>query len=294
MASRTLRVRRNGLVCHLMPSCLVKLLSRKPFLEPFPDPLALVISAKGNKRLSFLAFGSRRYGPRTSPLITKPSPTDAGHQKEKYILAKLVSGYPKQSRNSEFALVTLIQYVEKQLVSREATASGDSYYAISIWEAVKTNNLREVYRLIATSDVNIVNTTYDALGGVNLHHDSQEHDLQGGFCDFDEKLYDPAACQKIKDSSKSDNCLQGCSLLHLACQAGYPLMLELLLQFGADINKCDYHGRTPLHHCISAENNQLAKILLRRFVSLFLGLVKLRIPPVVASAVHLPLPRKVT
>ncbi|KAK2979936.1 hypothetical protein RJ640_007079 [Escallonia rubra] len=155
-------------------------------------------------------------------------------------------------------------YVEKQLVSREATASSDSYYATSIWEAVKTNNLREVYRLIATSDVNIVNTTYDALGGVNLHHDSEDHDLQEGFCDFDEKRYDPAACQKIKDSSKSDNCLQGCSLLHLACQAGYPLMLELLLQFGADINKCDYHRRTPLHHCISAEHNQLAKILLRR------------------------------
>ncbi|KFK40755.1 hypothetical protein AALP_AA2G036600 [Arabis alpina] len=34
--------------------------------------------------------------------------------------------------------------------------------------------------------------------------------------------------------------------------------------FDADINMRDYHGRTPLHHCIASGNNAFAKVLLRR------------------------------
>ncbi|XP_050918398.1 ADP-ribosylation factor GTPase-activating protein AGD2 [Lathyrus oleraceus] len=56
---------------------------------------------------------------------------------------------------------------------------------------------------------------------------------------------------------------RGWSLLHLACHSGITLMVELLLQFGADINMHDYHGRTPLHRCISSGKNSLAKFLLR-------------------------------
>ncbi|KAA8532300.1 hypothetical protein F0562_032333 [Nyssa sinensis] len=175
--------------------------------------------------------------------VTKPCPEDSIHQKEKYIQAK---------------------YVEKLLVSKEATASSSLSHATSIWEAVKNNNFREVYRLIVTSDMNIINTTYDQVIGVNLHHQINEQDSQIGFHTVEKKWYDPAACQKIKDSTEPGNCLQGCSLLHLACHCGSAVMLELLLQFGADINLCDFHGRTPLHHCISKGNNQLAKFLLRR------------------------------
>ncbi|XP_039041011.1 ADP-ribosylation factor GTPase-activating protein AGD2-like [Hibiscus syriacus] len=76
--------------------------------------------------------------------------------------------------------------------------------------------------------------------------------------------HDPSACQRIKDLNDPGNCLQGCSLLHLACQGGSIVMLELLLQFGADKNIPDFHGRTPLHHCIALGNNSLAKHLLRR------------------------------
>ncbi|GKE12151.1 ADP-ribosylation factor GTPase-activating protein AGD4-like protein isoform X1 [Tanacetum coccineum] len=42
------------------------------------------------------------------------------------------------------------------------------------------------------------------------------------------------------------------------------VMLELLLEFEADINTSDYHGRTPLCHCIFIRNNKLAKYMLRR------------------------------
>ncbi|KAL7163034.1 hypothetical protein ACSBR2_039185 [Camellia fascicularis] len=175
--------------------------------------------------------------------VTKPSPKDAIHQKEKYIHAK---------------------YVEKLLVNKAANLSSIPSQAACIWEAVKTNNLREVYRLIVTSSENIINTTYDEVFDVNLYHHVDEEDPQIGFHAVQKKQNDPVVCQKIKDSAKPENCLQGCSLLHLACHRGNPVMLELLLQFGADMNRCDYHGRTPLHHCIAKRNNQLAKFLLKR------------------------------
>ncbi|XP_058184026.1 ADP-ribosylation factor GTPase-activating protein AGD2-like isoform X2 [Rhododendron vialii] len=175
--------------------------------------------------------------------ITKPGPTDASHQKEKYIHAK---------------------YAEKLLVNKAERASSIPSLAASIWEAVKTNNLQEVYRRIVRSEENIINTTYDDVVSVKLSHHDGEDEPNEGFHAAQKKQYDPVACQKIKDFSKPEDCLHGCSLFHLACHCGNPVMLELLLQFGADINRCDYHGRTPLHHCIAKRNNQLAKFLLKR------------------------------
>jgi Arf-GAP with coiled-coil, ANK repeat and PH domain-containing protein len=76
--------------------------------------------------------------------------------------------------------------------------------------------------------------------------------------------HDPEACLRIKEANETESCFRGWSILHLACNSDSTLMVELLLQFGADINMCDYHGRTPLHHCISSGKNPLAKFLLRR------------------------------
>lgn len=114
------------------------------------------------------------------------------------------------------------------------------------------------------SDTSIINTTYDEVASINSYHNLHEHDSQKGFHDVEREQHDPTACQTTKNSSEPEKSLQGCSLLHLACNSGNRVMLELLLQFGADINKSDYHGRTPLHHCICTGNNQLAKFLLRR------------------------------
>ncbi|KAM7263317.1 hypothetical protein ACFE04_001000 [Oxalis oulophora] len=173
--------------------------------------------------------------------ISKPCASDSIYQREKYIQAK---------------------YVEKSLVMRTANMSSATE---SIWEAVKANNLREVYRLIVTSDSNIVNTKFDDIPGVTLHHQVEDWELVDLDKGNNKKECDPAACQKLRDSSQSENnCLQGCALLHLACQCGNQVMVELLLQFGADANRRDFHGRTPLHHCISTGNNTLAKFLLRR------------------------------
>ncbi|KAK9115626.1 hypothetical protein Sjap_014576 [Stephania japonica] len=154
-------------------------------------------------------------------------------------------------------------YVEKLFVNREATDSEVPSSAARIWEAVKSKDIREVYHLIVVSDANI-NTSYDEVDGCDLCHLQSTAEFQNGLKTSDKSRYDPALCQRIKESNDSASCLQGWSLLHLACHNDDWVMVELLLLFGADINKCDFHGRTPLHHCVSRGNNSLAKYLLRR------------------------------
>ncbi|XP_042053285.1 ADP-ribosylation factor GTPase-activating protein AGD4-like [Salvia splendens] len=174
------------------------------------------------------------------PAVTKPGPEDTSHQKELYIQAK---------------------YVGKVLVNKEA-GTPRNLSASTIWEAVRSNNLREVYRLTISSDLNIVNSTYEDMVACGLHND----DMGSNECSHDTKIKqsDPATCERINSSGDPGSCLQGCSLLHLACHGGSLVMLELLLQLGADVNKHDYHGRTPLQHCIMKGNNVMAKYLLRR------------------------------
>lgn len=155
-------------------------------------------------------------------------------------------------------LLHVVQYVEKQVVNKEALAPYNNNRATSIWEAVRSNNVKEVYRIIVMSDVNIINTTYDEVKGAKIYHEIHENDSKLGFDDSKKKHQNPAGCQDIK------LCRQGCSLLHLACNGDSPVMLELLLQFGADINRRDFHGRTPLQHCICMGRHHLAKFLLRR------------------------------
>lgn len=147
-----------------------------------------------------------------------------------------------------------MQYVRKLLVNKEAGTPRDPS-ASTIWEAVRSNNLREVYHLTITSDVNIVNSTYEDLVYRSL-------DSETGST---ESSHDPVTCEIIKSSSDPGSCMAGCSLLHLACHGESLVMLELLLQLGADVNQRDYHGRTPLLHCILKGNNVMAKFLLRRY-----------------------------
>ncbi|KAK8979495.1 hypothetical protein V6N11_073492 [Hibiscus sabdariffa] len=173
----------------------------------------------------------------SSTSITKPGAEDAFSDKEKYIHAK---------------------YVDKSLIIRDALQPEDSPNATNIWQAVKADNIQEVYRLIAISETNLVNTTFDDAISIELYHHAVNTHTE------EKEKYRPSACQRIKDSNDPMNCLQGCSLLHLACQGGSIVMLELLLQFGADINMPDFHGRTPLHHCIAVGNFSLTKHLLRR------------------------------
>ncbi|XP_020262261.1 ADP-ribosylation factor GTPase-activating protein AGD4-like [Asparagus officinalis] len=169
----------------------------------------------------------------------KPSPKDAFADKEKYIHLK---------------------YVDKILIVKETSQTDLPALAARIWESVKTNNVQETYRLIVASNVN-PNTQYNEMN-VDLYH--LEDTSRAKDSGYKEKHIDPQSCEKLKYSGELESCLQGCTLLHLACHGSDPVMLELLLQFGADINRQDCHGRTPLHHCILKKNDDLASYLIRR------------------------------
>lgn len=120
-------------------------------------------------------------------------------------------------------------------------------------EAVKYGKIQEAYRLLVTSDVN-PNLLCDDIYPDDICHLNQN----------EKKCCDPAICPKMKETNDSVNCLQGCSTLHLACHTGGLALTELLLQYGGNINLQDFHGRTPLHHCVVMRNNQLAKYLIKR------------------------------
>ncbi|XP_020524998.1 ADP-ribosylation factor GTPase-activating protein AGD4 isoform X1 [Amborella trichopoda] len=176
-----------------------------------------------------------------SKMITKPVHRDPILAKEKYIQAK---------------------YMEKQLVVKVNTKPDLPSPAALIWEAVKAKNIREVYHLLVASSASI-NIIYDQANPDDMHHVTDQRELDGTNL-RERKPVDPASCERLVNSGEISNCLQGCSLLHLACHVGDRTMLELLLQFGADVNARDFHGRTPLHHCILSRNNPFAKILARR------------------------------
>ncbi|GJM85597.1 hypothetical protein PR202_ga02065 [Eleusine coracana subsp. coracana] len=159
--------------------------------------------------------------------IEKPKPSDAFSIKERYIQSK---------------------YVDKLLLARDANQTTSD-----ILEAIRTNDVRAAYLILVIANVS-PNMTYDELSK-DVHHDKSATDRM---------LLDPVSCEITDDSGKPEGCLQGCSLLHLACQYGHPVMVELLLLFGADINMQDFHGRTPLHRCVQKKNDDLTKHFLKR------------------------------
>lgn len=87
--------------------------------------------------------------------------------------------------------------------------------------------------------------------------------------DFTGDSFDMPCSSNSKSSSKKENqpvedILDGSSVLHLACLTADVAMVELLLQYGADVDASDSRGRTPLHYCIIKGNTAAAKLLLTR------------------------------
>ncbi|XP_015071113.1 ADP-ribosylation factor GTPase-activating protein AGD3-like isoform X1 [Solanum pennellii] len=154
----------------------------------------------------------------------KPSYADHISVKEKFIHAK---------------------YAEKRFIHKVKDTTRLLSVAEQLWEGVRANDKKAVYRLIVVyqADVNAVHGEEaspgsDSSSSFNPQSESEEHCI--------------------------DEFLDGCSLLHLACQTADIGMVELLLQYGANINACDSRGQTPLHHSVMRGRTATSKLLLAR------------------------------
>ncbi|GKD48364.1 ADP-ribosylation factor GTPase-activating protein AGD3-like protein, partial [Tanacetum coccineum] len=107
-----------------------------------------------------------------------------------------------------------------------------------LWENVRANDKKAVYLFIVICEVD-----------VNAPHDNSSRSL--------------TSLREIDDPLTNES-LDGCSLLHVACQTADCSMVELLLQHGSNINASDSKGQTPLHHSIIRGRLAIAKLLLSR------------------------------
>ena len=134
-----------------------------------------------------------------------------------------------------------------------------------IWEAVGANDKKSVYRLIVNFEVD-VNHVYEQ-GSCNSSLTLakamllQEQQIMG---DMSGKSSSAVAGTSEGGHGYGTEEFDGCTLLHLACETADVGMIELLLQYGANINVFSSIGQTPLHHCILRGKAACAKLLLTR------------------------------
>ncbi|KAH1115015.1 hypothetical protein J1N35_008393 [Gossypium stocksii] len=139
------------------------------------------------------------------------------------------------------------KYAEKAFVPKITDKRRLHSVAEEVWESVRSNDPRAVYRYIVCYGAD-VNTIY-------------------GHASYFDSL-DPSS-RSLNSLNKSEDQIEkehpdSCSLLHLACLTTDICMVELLLQYGANINASDSRGRMPLHICVIGKNFAIAKLLLTR------------------------------
>ncbi|KAL3631757.1 hypothetical protein CASFOL_024741 [Castilleja foliolosa] len=188
------------------------------------------------------SFESDKY----KQFFTKPHHNDHISVKEKFIQAK---------------------YVEKLFVHRPKDNQHLLSVAQQLWESVRLNDKKSVYRLIVTweADVNAIRglesspimTSLTLANVMRLH---KQADSDDSFHDLD----DSASKSLEEPQVENESPFAGGSLLHLAVQAADIAMVELLLQHGGNVNTCDSRGQAPLHHSIMRGRIGIAKLLLLR------------------------------
>ena len=156
--------------------------------------------------------------------------------------------------------------------------------AQQMWDNVSSNNKKGLYSLIVGSnaDVNFSygHTSFNSaltLGKALLLQEQPGSPSNGSSRCFDRNpLEKGSPGDSISPASTSaridelDDYVEGLSLLHLACRVADLGMVELLLQYGANVNSTDSRGRTPLHHCIMKGGHVYAKLLLSRYAKFML------------------------
>lgn len=163
-----------------------------------------------------------------------------------------------------------MQYAEKLFVRRTKDRQYPQLVAQQIWEGVRASDKKAVYRHIVNSEPD-VNAVYEqascgsslTLAKVMLMPEqiSLEHSSS---CLTGDSLDRSSTSSLNLSEGQALEDLDGCSLLHLACETADIAMLELLLQYGANINAIDSRGQTPLHRCILRGKTTFGKLLLSR------------------------------
>lgn len=185
-------------------------------------------------------------------LMGKPSHSDSISVKEKFIHAK---------------------YAEKLFVRKPKDNQYLHSVAHQIWEGVRTNDKKAVYRHIVNFevDVNAVYEQVSCISSLTLAKAmllNEQTSLERSSSSLTGNSSDRSSSGSLNLAGTSEghtmDDLEGCTLLHLACDSADIGMLELLLQYGANINATDSRGLTPLHRCILRGKAMFAKLLLTR------------------------------
>ncbi|KAL7139720.1 hypothetical protein ABFS83_09G072500 [Erythranthe nasuta] len=190
------------------------------------------------------SFESDKY----KQFLTKPHHSNHISVKEKFIQAK---------------------YVEKRFLHKLKDSQHFLSVAEQLWESVRVNDKKSVYRLIVTweADVNAVRGQSSPVTSLSLANVMRLHEQENSeetFHDVEETTSKSLDLQEENENPLVDKLFDGCSLLHLASQTADIGMVELLLQHGANVNTCDSGGHTPLHHCVMRGRIGIAKLLLLR------------------------------
>nr|XP_023877760.1 ADP-ribosylation factor GTPase-activating protein AGD1-like isoform X1 [Quercus suber] len=167
-----------------------------------------------------------------------------------------------------------LKYAEKAFVRKTDNRDLLSV-AAQVWGSVRANDKKAVYRHIVSSeaDVNAINgqalfSTSRSLAKIMELEEQESVESNLECLAGDSSLDKPSSSNLSSPQRSEDQCTEhiseDCSLLHLACQTSDIGMVELLLQYGANINASDSKGRTPLHYCSVTGRTAIAKMLLTR------------------------------
>ncbi|KAK4789471.1 hypothetical protein SAY86_016775 [Trapa natans] len=194
-----------------------------------------------------VSAGSSEFNNAQVHLMSKPNPSDSISVKEKFIHAKYA----------------------KNLFVRKRKDSQQRPVALQIRDAIRSNDKKAVYRLIVNSERH-VHTLFEQASSKSSwtlakamllreptgHGHSYITGIEGS----------SASLRNFGSGSESPSQEgpDGSTILHIACETADIGMLELLLQYGANVNAVDPKGNTPLHRCILDGKASHAKLLLSR------------------------------
>lgn len=212
-----------------------------------------LLRSKGAFHVDLPASSSLKAEKSQQLFISKPSAADSIAIKEKFIHAK---------------------YAEKLFVRKPKESQHLRLLAQQIWEGVRNNDKKAVYRYIVNFEAD-VNAVYEVassnssltLAKAMLLPEQTSHGQTTGHCwtgDLSSKSSARSSNVSVENELLSMEELDGCSLLHLACEFADIGMLELLLQYGANVNASDSRGQTPLHRSILKGKASTARLLLTR------------------------------